>query len=122
MYLVRVVMLVPLPGHGASGAHQDRVHAVNRTRRQAFAWRLAPAKPRNSMHRPVLVGPLVRVDSYACEADHLLVDVERVPGSDDVQSGQLGALLKEELSGVVPACPACEREMVWLSTKFRKRL
>jgi hypothetical protein len=32
-----------------------------------------------------VVGPLVRVDAYACEVDHLRVEVGRVPGSDDAK-------------------------------------
>jgi hypothetical protein len=79
-----------------------------------------PRPPPAPRPGPAPLGPLIRVDVYECADDRLRVEVERVPGTDDVQSGQVGARLRDELAGVVPSCPKCEREMALVERKLRK--
>jgi len=77
------------------------------------------ARPAVKREQPAPVGPLVRVDVYECADDRLRVEVERVPGTDDVRDGELGTPVQEELP-VVPQCPTCEREMAPAGTKLRR--
>lgn len=66
------------------------------------------------------VGKLTRVDAYECREDKLRVEVERVPGTDDVQSAYVSAFMRDELPGVSPTCPVCEREMIRVGSKLRR--
>lgn len=82
------------------------------------SWIPAPEKRGPSRKKPDPLGPMTRVDVYECAADRLRMEVDRVPGANQVQEGEVGAYLRDETAE--PTCPTCEREMVKIGTLLRK--
>lgn len=107
--------LLELAEHRAYDLTASELAAGVRHLLVADAYELWPPRPSAEP-----IGPLVRVDAYECEVDRVRVEVERTPGTDDVQSGQVGAYLEDELLSVVPQCSVCEAEMTSVGRKLRR--
>lgn len=112
--------LLELAEHRAYDLTASELAAGVRHLLVADAYELFPPHSVPPRPRAEPIGPLVRVDAYECEVDRVRVEVERTPGTDDVQSGQLGAYVEDELLDVVPQCPVCEAEMTAVGRKFRR--